>query len=88
MSRLTYCRRSPILALLSTQAFRRKDDLIAFVTTQSGKVGTREIGRPPSGLKPQDRNHLKQLLNSASEDRIERRRNNAALRPRAPCPRW
>jgi ribonuclease R len=60
----------------STQKhFPSKDDLIAFVATQSGKVGTRELARA-FGLKNSDRATLKTMLRElADEGRIERHRN-------------
>jgi ribonuclease R len=59
----------------STQKhFPSKDDLIAFVATQSGKVGTRELARA-FGLKNSDRATLKTMLRElADEGRIERHR--------------
>jgi ribonuclease R len=54
--------------------FPSKDDVIAFVADQSGKVGTREIARA-FGLKNADRAALKAMLRElADEGRIERRR--------------
>jgi ribonuclease R len=51
-----------------------KEDLIAFVATQSGHVGTREIARA-FGLKNADRAALKTMLRELADDgRIERRR--------------
>jgi len=51
-----------------------KDDLVAFVSTQSGKVGTREIARA-FGLKNADRAMLKTMLRELTDDgRLERRR--------------
>src|SRR5262249_38818711 len=51
-----------------------KDDLLAFITTQKGKIGTREIARA-FGLKNADRATLKSMLRElADEGRIERRR--------------
>jgi ribonuclease R len=56
------------------RGFPSKDELIAFVTTQSGKVGTREIARA-FGLKNADRATLKTMLRELTDDgRIERRR--------------
>ncbi|HEY2137213.1 MAG TPA: RNB domain-containing ribonuclease, partial [Xanthobacteraceae bacterium] len=50
-----------------------KDELVAFVTTQSGKVGTREIARA-FGLRNDARADLKTMLHElADEGRIERR---------------
>jgi ribonuclease R len=51
-----------------------KDDLLAFVGKQPGKVGTREIARA-FGMKNADRAELKRMLRElADEGRIERRR--------------
>jgi len=51
-----------------------KDDLLAFVSSQSGKVGTREIARA-FGLKNADRALLKTMLRELTDDgRLERRR--------------
>ena len=51
-----------------------KDDLLAFIGKQPGKVGTREIARA-FGLKNADRAMLKQMLRElADEGRVERRR--------------
>ena len=56
------------------RGFPSKDDLLAFVADQSGKVGTREIARA-FGLKNADRAALKTMLRElADEGRIERRR--------------
>jgi ribonuclease R len=52
-----------------------KDDLLAFIGKQPGKVGTREIARA-FGLKNADRAALKHMLRElADEGRIERRRH-------------
>ncbi len=58
----------------STKTHRpSKDELLAFIGTQSGKVGTREIARA-FGLKNADRVELKHMLRElADEGRIERR---------------
>ena len=51
-----------------------KDDLVAFVATQSGNVGTREIARA-FGLKNADRAALKTMLRELADDgRIARKR--------------
>ena len=51
-----------------------KDDLLAFIGKQAGKVGTREIARA-FGLKNADRATLKQMLSELSDEgRLERRR--------------
>jgi ribonuclease R len=51
-----------------------KDDLLAFVSNQPGKVGTREIARA-FGLKNADRAALKTMLKELTNDgRLERRR--------------
>jgi len=51
-----------------------KDDLLAFVSSQSGKVGTREIARA-FGLKNADGAALKTMLRELTDDgRLERRR--------------
>ena len=56
------------------RGFPSKDDLLAYVADQSGKVGTREIARA-FGLKNADRAALKTMLRElADEGRIERRR--------------
>src|ERR1700680_1320373 len=60
---------------IKQKPFPSKDDLIAFVATQSGKVGTREVARA-FGLKNSDRAVLKTMLRKlADEGRIERHRN-------------
>ena len=52
-----------------------KEELLAFIGTQPGKVGTREIARA-FGLKNSDRATLKDMLRGlADEGHIERRRN-------------
>ncbi len=59
---------------ITQRNFPTKDDLIAFVANQSGKVGTRELARA-FGLKNADRAALKTMLRElADEGRIERRR--------------
>jgi len=51
-----------------------KEELLAFVTTQSGKVGTREIARA-FGLRNADRAALKRMLRELADDgRVEKRR--------------
>jgi ribonuclease R len=51
-----------------------KEELLAFIGTQSGKIGTREIARA-FGLKNADRAELKRMLRELADDgRIERRR--------------
>ena len=51
-----------------------KDDLLAFIAKQDGRVGTRELARA-FGLKNADRASLKTMLRElADEGRIERRR--------------
>src|ERR1700693_5394034 len=51
-----------------------KDELLAFVSNQAGKVGTREIARA-FGLKNADRAALKTMLKELTDDgRLERRR--------------
>jgi ribonuclease R len=51
-----------------------KEELLAFIGTQPGKVGTREIARA-FGLKNADRAELKRMLRELADDgRIERRR--------------
>ena len=51
-----------------------KDDLLAFIGQQSGKIGTREVARA-FGLKNADRAILKRMLRElADEGLIERRR--------------
>jgi ribonuclease R len=53
--------------------FPSKDDLVAFISTQSGNVGTREIARA-FGLKNADRALLKTMLRELTDDgRLERR---------------
>jgi ribonuclease R len=59
---------------ISQRNFPTKDELLAFVANQSGKVGTRELARA-FGLKNADRAALKTMLRElADEGRIERRR--------------
>src|SRR5437763_13133326 len=51
-----------------------KDDILAFIGTQPGKVGTREIARA-FGMKNADRAMLKNMLRElADEGKVERRR--------------
>src|SRR5262245_24935168 len=51
-----------------------KDDLVAFIGEQPGKIGTREIARA-FGLKNVERIMLKRMLRELSDEgRIERRR--------------
>jgi ribonuclease R len=58
---------------ITQRTFPTKDDLLAFVSSQSGKVGTRELARA-FGLKNADRATLKTMLRElADEGRIERR---------------
>ncbi len=55
-------------------AFPSKDEVLAFIGAQSGKVGTREIARA-FGLKNADRAALKTMLRELTDDgRLERRR--------------
>ncbi|HEY1545661.1 MAG TPA: ribonuclease R [Xanthobacteraceae bacterium] len=68
MDKLLAAQRRPLGGLPS------KDDLVAFVSSQSGKVGTREIARA-FGLKNADRALLKTMLRELTDDgRLERRR--------------
>jgi ribonuclease R len=54
--------------------FPSKDEVLAFIAAQPGKVGTREIARA-FGLKNSGRADLKRLLRDLSDDgRLERRR--------------
>jgi ribonuclease R len=54
--------------------FPSKDDILAFIGTQGGKIGTREIARA-FGMKNADRAALKRMLRElADEGRIARRR--------------
>ena len=59
----------------STRTHRpTKDEILAFIRTQPGKVGTREIART-FGMKNSDRAELKRMLRElADEGRIEKRR--------------
>ena len=58
----------------TTPALPSKDDLLAFIGKEPGKVGTREIARAFS-LKNADRAELKRMLRElADEGKIERRR--------------
>jgi ribonuclease R len=51
-----------------------KEDLLAFISTRSGKVGTRELARA-FNLKNADRAALKRMLRELADDgRVERRR--------------
>src|SRR5205085_9478433 len=51
-----------------------KDDLLAFISRQPGKVGTRELARA-FGMKNADRARLKVMLRElADEGKVERRR--------------
>jgi ribonuclease R len=51
-----------------------KDDILAFIGTQGGKIGTREIARA-FGMKNADRAELKRMLRELTDaGRIERRR--------------
>src|SRR5712692_3336946 len=55
-------------------ALPSKDDLLAFIGKQPGKIGTREIARA-FGMKNADRIALKRMLRElADEGRVERRR--------------
>src|SRR5262250_1833188 len=55
-------------------SFPSKDDLLAFIGKQPGKIGTREIARA-FGMKNADRVELKRMLRElADEGRVERRR--------------
>jgi ribonuclease R len=55
-------------------SFPSKDDLLAFIGKQPGKVGTREIARA-FGLKNSDRVALKHMLRELADDgKVERRR--------------
>jgi ribonuclease R len=55
-------------------SFPSKDDLLAFIGKQPGKVGTREIARA-FGLKNADRAALKHMLRELADDgKVERRR--------------
>ncbi len=57
-----------------THSLPSKAEILAFIGTQPGKVGTREIARA-FGMKNADRAELKRILRElADEGRIERRR--------------
>ena len=61
-----------------------KDDLLAFIGKQPGKVGTREIARA-FGLKNADRVELKRMLRElADEGQVERRRKKLHQRGTLP----
>jgi len=54
--------------------FPSKDELVAFIGSRPGKIGTREIARA-FGMRNADRATLKQVLRElADEGQIERRR--------------
>ncbi len=58
----------------TTPSLPSKDDLVAFIGKQPGKIGTRELARA-FGLKNADRATLKRMLRElADEGRVERRR--------------
>jgi ribonuclease R len=58
----------------TTPSFPSKDDLLAFIGKQPGKIGTREIARA-FGLKNADRVALKRMLRElADEGKVESRR--------------
>jgi ribonuclease R len=62
------------LAQHPRQPLPSKEDVLAFIATQSGKVGTREIARA-FGLKNDARAELKGILRDLADDgRVERRR--------------
>src|SRR5688572_796283 len=59
---------------MAKTAIPSKDDLVAFIGQQPGKIGTRENARA-FGLKNADRAALKHMLRElADEGRVERRR--------------
>ena len=59
---------------MSKASLPSKDDLLAFIARQSGKIGTRQIARA-FGMKNIDRVALKRMLRElADEGRVERRR--------------
>jgi ribonuclease R len=59
---------------MSKPPFPSKNDVLAFIARQSGKIGTREIVRA-FGMKKADRTALKRMLHElAEEGHVERRR--------------
>jgi ribonuclease R len=60
--------------------FPSKDDIVAFIGRQPGKVGTREIARA-FGLKNADRTALKRMLRELSDDGAVERRRKKLHRP-------
>jgi ribonuclease R len=66
--------KSPRIITHTKPSLPSKDDLLAFIGKQPGKVGTREIARA-FGLKNADRAALKRMLRElADEGRVEQRR--------------
>jgi ribonuclease R len=57
-----------------------KDDIVAFIGRQPGKVGTREIARA-FGLKNADRAALKRMLRELADDGVVERRRKKLHRP-------
>jgi ribonuclease R len=60
--------------------FPSKDDIVAFIGKQPGKVGTREIARA-FGLKNADRASLKRILRELSDDGVVEHRRKKLHRP-------
>ncbi len=60
--------------------FPSKDDIVAFIRRQPGKVGTREIARA-FGLKNADRAALKKMLRELSADGVVEQRRKKLHRP-------
>ena len=60
--------------------FPSKDDIVAFIGKQPGKVGTREIARA-FGLKNADRASLKRMLRELADDGVVEQRRKKLHRP-------
>ncbi len=60
--------------------FPSKDDIVAFIGKQPGKVGTREIARA-FGLKNADRAALKRMLRELSDGGVVEQRRKKLHRP-------
>ena len=59
--------------------FPSKEDILAFIGRQPGKVGTRELARA-FGLKNDDRAALKRILRELADDgHVERRRKSSTM---------
>ena len=72
--------RSYVTRISTKPYFPSKDEIVAFIGKQPGKVGTREIARA-FGLKNADRAALKRMLRELSDDGVVEQRRKKLHRP-------